>query len=73
MRPGSLLASGAQAKTRTIAWERLAPGHFRASLDIGDQGEVRGAVRVGDAALPFGPVNAATNPEWDFDKRRGPR
>jgi hypothetical protein len=68
--PELVLSSGVESKTRTIAWERLAPGHFRASLDIGEEGEVRGAVRVGDAALPFGPVNAATNPEWDFDRAR---
>jgi len=68
--PPELVLASKEANTHTIAWERLSPGHFRASLDIGDQGEVRGAVRVGDAALPFGPVNAATNPEWDFDKAR---
>jgi hypothetical protein len=69
--PQLMLAAGKQgADVHTLPWERLAPGHFRASLDIGDQGEVRGAVRVGDAALPFGPVNAATNPEWAFDHAR---
>lgn len=68
--PQLLLAAGAGGKTRGLDWERLAPGHFRASLDIGDATEVRGAVRVGDVALPFGPVNAATNPEWDFDRTR---
>ena len=31
---------------------------------------IRGAVKIGDAALPFGPVNAVTNPEWTFDKTR---
>jgi len=31
---------------------------------------LRGAVRVGSAAFPFGPLNAATNPEWDFDHAR---
>lgn len=68
--PELLLAAGADGKARALDWERMAPGHYRASMDIGVSGEVRGAVRVGDVALPFGPVNAATNPEWDFDRTR---
>jgi hypothetical protein len=31
---------------------------------------VRGAVQVGETTLPFGPITAATDPEWAFDPAR---
>jgi hypothetical protein len=49
---------------------KLAPGHFQASLDLEDATLVRGAVRIGSNALPFGPLNIITNPEWTFDRTR---
>jgi hypothetical protein len=68
--PTLVLAEGAQGKPRPVNWERLAPGHFRATLDVEGETYIRGAVQIGDAAFPFGPVNAVTNPEWSFDKTR---
>ena len=68
--PELVLAEGADGKARPVSWERLAPGHFRASLDVEGEAYLRGAVKIGDAAFPFGPVNAVTNPEWSFDKTR---
>ncbi|MDB6138557.1 MAG: hypothetical protein JWO94_1629 [Verrucomicrobiaceae bacterium] len=68
--PQLLLAAGADGKTVSEAWERLAPGHFRASVDVTGDRWLRGAVRVGNAAFPFGPVNAVVNPEWSFDPAR---
>lgn len=68
--PRLLLATGSNGKTETTAWERLAPGHFHASVDLPGDQWVRGAVQVGSAALPFGPINAAINPEWSFDRSR---
>jgi hypothetical protein len=68
--PQLVLAEGTDGKTRPVNWERLAPGHFRATLDVEGETYVRGAVKIGDAAFPFGPVNVVTNPEWSFDKTR---
>lgn len=68
--PELVIAAGAAGASRKIPWERLAPGHFRASLDVQSGAFLRGAVKIGDAAFPFGPVNAVTNPEWTFDKTR---
>lgn len=68
--PELVLAEGSDGKVRPVSWERLAPGHFRATLDMEGETYVRGAVKIGDAAFPFGPVNAVTNPEWSFDKSR---
>ena len=68
--PQLVLARGAAGKTQPQPWERLAPGHFRATIDIPGDDWLRGAVRVGNAAFPFGPINAAVNPEWSFDSTR---
>lgn len=68
--PRLLLAVDAAGKTREVPWERIAPGEFRARVDLEGDAWVRGAVRVGRVALPFGPLNASINPEWSLDKTR---
>lgn len=68
--PELIITSAEQPDTRTVPWLRLAPGHFQASIDLEDASQVRGAVRLGNAALPFGPLNVITNPEWAFDRNR---
>ncbi len=68
--PELVVSAGSDGKLRTVPWERLAPGHFRAVLELEGDKYLRGAVKIGDAALSFGPVNAVTNPEWSFDKAR---
>jgi hypothetical protein len=68
--PELVLAEGAGGQARPVNWERLAPGHFRATIDVEGESYVRGAVKIGESAFPFGPVNAVTNPEWSFDKTR---
>lgn len=68
--PELVVAEGADGETRQVAWERLAPGHFGAVMEIAGSDYVRGAVHAGGVAFPFGPVNAITNPEWSFDKAR---
>jgi len=65
-----LSAETGGAGAREALWERLSPGRYRASVDLAGDQWVRGAVRIGDAALPFGPLNAPIHPEWTFDKRR---
>jgi len=68
--PELVVSDGSDGKWRAVPWERLAPGHFRAVLELEGDKYVRGAVKIGDAALAFGPVNAMTNPEWSFDQGR---
>lgn len=68
--PELVLAEGSGGEARPVDWERLAPGHFRATLDVGGGTYVRGAVKIGEAAFPFGPVNSVVNPEWSFDRSR---
>jgi uncharacterized membrane protein len=68
--PEMVFTLGAEGKLKHAPWERLAPGRFRATVNLDGENYLRGAVKVGDVALAFGPVNAITNPEWSFDKRR---
>lgn len=53
-----------------LTWERLAPGHFSVRADLREGELVRGAVQVGETALPFGPVVVGTSTEWAFDSER---
>ena len=53
-----------------IPWQRLAPGHFSATVDLEENETVRGVVQAGEYALPFGPVNVGVSAEWAFDPER---
>lgn len=68
--PELTLSRGPGGKAIGVPWERLAPGRYSASFDVADVPYVRGAVRLGDQALPLGPLNVVTNPEWSFDPAR---
>ncbi len=68
--PELILSQGADGQATPTAWERLAPGHFQAVIDLEPGKFVRGAVKIGKTAFPFGPVNAVVNPEWSFPKQR---
>lgn len=67
--PGILLAYG-DREPASFVWERLAPGHYHTAVSLDARSTVRGAVQVGDAALPFGPVTAGVDAEWTFDRAR---
>ncbi len=69
--PQVVLARGEGADaTSALTWERLAPGHFSVRTDLKEGELIRGAVRVGETALPFGPVIVGTSTEWAFDSER---
>jgi hypothetical protein len=69
--PRILLAHGPRAEGQhELAWERLAPGHYQASMELPDGEMVRGAVQVGSQALTFGPALVGTSAEWAFDEAR---
>jgi len=69
--PRILLAEGLRADVQhELAWERVSPGHYQASLELEDGALVRGAVQVGKQALNFGPVMAGASAEWAFDEAR---
>lgn len=69
--PRILLAHGARAEgAHELAWERLAPGHYQASVELPEGEMVRGAVQVGGQALTFGPALVGTSAEWAFEEAR---
>lgn len=68
--PQLLITQGVKDEPTAVPWERLAPGHYQARVDVVGDAWLRGAVRVGNTAFPFGPLNVATSPEWAFDAGR---
>jgi hypothetical protein len=65
-----LLESATGAMSFEVPWKRIAPGHFSAVRDLDEGSMVRGAIQVGDHALPFGPVNIGSAVEWALDPER---
>jgi len=68
--PALAVARGADGAAIPVAWERLAPGRWSASVDGTNTDYLRGAVRLGSSALAAGPVNVHANPEFAFDRAR---
>jgi len=53
-----------------LPWRRIAPGQFSLSRDLEEGSVVKGAVRVGEHAMGFGPVSVGSSVEWAFDSER---
>ena len=53
-----------------LPWRRIAPGHFSLSRDLEEGSIVKGAIRVGDNALGFGPLSVGSSVEWAFEPER---
>jgi hypothetical protein len=72
--PTAMLAESggvsAAVATRPLVWEKIEPGRFRASVELAPGKMARGAVRVGAATLPFGPLTVSGSAEWSFDRTR---
>jgi hypothetical protein len=68
--PQLTVSGGPGGEATAITWQRLAPGHFATAVDAADVEYIRGAIRLGDEAIPLGPLNVSTNPEWTFDRAR---
>jgi hypothetical protein len=64
--PKLVLGGALPGTTRAIPWQRLAPGHFQSKVSLRPGERARGAVQVGESVLPFGPVAAGSNAEWQF-------
>jgi hypothetical protein len=59
-----------QSTTKPLTWEKIEPGRFRATTSLSLDTMVRGAVRVGAVALPFGPLTISSSAEWNYDVAR---
>jgi hypothetical protein len=58
--PGSL---------RDLLWEKIEPGRFQVTLPLTPGRMLRGSVRIGNVAMPFGPLMAGSA-EWSYDHER---
>jgi hypothetical protein len=65
-----LSESGDRDAAYEVPWQRLEPGHFTLERDLDEGAVVRGAVRIGRHALPFGPLTVGSSIEWSFDPER---
>jgi hypothetical protein len=66
----SLAVGEGKPLIRELVWQRMSPGHFSAWADLEDGEMYRGAVKVGEAAVPFGPLAVGSDVEWGFDPAR---
>lgn len=65
-----MMESGPGAKPYDVPWKRIAPGHFSVTRDLDEGAVVRGAIQVGEHALPFGPLTVGSSVEWAFEPER---
>jgi hypothetical protein len=66
--PPKLVINGAKpGEATSLVWERMEPGRYRATAQLQPGQLVRGAVQIGKTTLPFGPMQANSGAEWDFD------
>ena len=63
--PVITLVQGTQTERVDKVFERLAPGWLRSSFEMEPGAWYRGAVRIGSTVLPFGPVTAGVDAEWE--------
>lgn len=50
-----------------VVWERIEPGHYQATRRIAPGALTRGAISLGESALPFGPLMSGVDEEWQRD------
>ncbi len=55
---------------RPLTWQRMSPGHYQVAVQVPEGQLLRGAVRVGQQALSFGPLVVGSSTEWAFDPAR---
>ncbi len=69
--PRIVLATGARAEPGLeLTWQRMAPGHYRAAIDLEEGSVIRGGIQAGPHVIPFGPLSVGTKAEWTFDPAR---
>jgi len=62
-----IVTSTGEGDPREQVWERIAPGHYQATLEIATDLALRGAVQAGDVSVPFGPITSTADAEWEMD------
>jgi len=49
-------------------WRRVRPGLLETDLPVTAGSRIQGAIRIGERAMPFGPVSGILGAEWRFDR-----
>ena len=65
-----LLEGSSGGEGYEVPWKRISPGKFSLTKDLEEGTLIRGSVKVGDQAVPFGPFIVGSSTEWAFDKER---
>ena len=68
--PVALLRDDTLGRSLEAPWRRISPGRFSLEIDLEEGSVLRGAVRIDDRALPFGPLQTGPSVEWSFDPAR---
>lgn len=68
--PRMVVAEGAGGDARPVTWQRMEPGRFSCRIPLDGISWLRGAVQLGQHALPFGPVSAGGDAEWRPERSR---
>ncbi|MEM7383891.1 MAG: vWA domain-containing protein [Verrucomicrobiota bacterium] len=69
--PLVVLSEGEEAAIRyPLTWRRMMPGHYQVTRDLKESTLIRGGVKVGDQAIPFGPLMVGSSTEWAFEPDR---
>lgn len=53
-----------------LVWNRIEPGRYQATQRVARSALVRGAIGLGDKAIPFGPFMVAEDEEWQRDRAK---
>lgn len=66
LKPPALVVATQQSEIEEVSWQRLRPGLHTATLQLTPGQPLKGAIQALDGTIPFGPVFAGIDPEWDF-------
>ncbi|MFK7849571.1 MAG: VWA domain-containing protein [Akkermansiaceae bacterium] len=68
--PSVKLQDDAGGPIYELPWRRIAPGQFSLSRDLEEGSVVKGAIKIGDNAIGFGPISVGSSVEWAFEPER---
>ena len=53
-----------------MPWKRIAPGQYSVTRELEEGTLIRGSVKAGNYAIPFGPIIVGSSTEWAFETER---
>lgn len=68
--PHAIIQTNPGGDARSLDWQQVKPGSFITTTELMPDQPARGAIRIGNNTLPFGPMMVGRNPEWDVNPQR---